>query len=113
MKIKKTSRILGFIIASLFLLIFMIIVIGAQLNQFISRGMPKELILPVILVLLCVVAVIFSFKKPHLCGWILISSGIIWIPYMLLMYGVNDIGALLFGFAFIVSGLLYLPWLKN
>lgn len=113
MKIRKTSRILGFIIASLFLLIFLVVVIGGQFNKFISRGLPKELIFPVVLVLLCIIVLVFSFKKPQLCGWILLSSGLIWIPYMLIVYGVNDIGALLFGFAFIISGLLFLPWLKN
>jgi len=113
MKIKRTSRILGFIIASLFLIIFGIVVIGFQFQNLKSHGFPNELIIPTILVLVCLIALGLSFKKPQLCGWILLSTGLFWIPYMLFMYGVDDIGALLFGFAFIVSGIMFLPWQKN
>ncbi len=113
MKTKRFSRIMGFIVALLFLMIFSVVVIGSQFQNFKKHGFPYELIIPAILVLICIIALVFSFKNPKLSGWILMSAGLVWVPYMLIMYGTGDAGALLFGLAFILSGVLFLPWAKN
>lgn len=114
MKFKKTSRILGFVIAMTFLLFFIIMLIGEEFQNIRKLTLPKELIIPIILSLICFVVLIMSFKKPRLSGWVLIASGLVWFIYMLTVNGFEDIGvALLFGLVFTVSGVLFLPWQKN
>ena len=114
MKPKKFNKIIGFIIAFTFLIFFTFMIISEEFQNIKNFTLSKELILPIILSLVCFIALILSFRKPKLCGWILISSGLIWFVYMLLMYGFDDIGvALLFGLVFIVSGVLFFPWQKN
>ena len=114
MNFKKTSRIIGFIIAMTFLLFFIIMLVGEEFQNIKNFNLPKELIIPIALTLVCFAALILSFKTPNKCGWILIVSGLAWFIYVLITYGPGELGvALLFGLVFIVSGVLFLPWEKN
>ncbi len=114
MKLKKVCRISGFMIAMVFLVFFAIMLIGEEFQNIKKFTLPKELIIPIILSLICFVALMFSFKKPRLSGWVLIASGLAGFVYMLVVVGFDNIGvALLFGLVFTVSGVLFLPWQKN
>ncbi len=114
MKLKKICRISGFLIAMVFLVFFAIMLIGEEIQNIKKFTLPKELIIPIILGLVCFTALMFSFKNPNLSGWVLIASGLAWFVYMLIVVGFDNIGvALLFGLVFIVSGVLFLPWQKN
>jgi len=114
MKIVKISRIIGFIIAALFLVFFAMMLIGEEIANIKSFQLPGELIIPVILWCLCAIALVLSIWKPRLGGWLLIASGIAWFCFMIITVGFDDIWiALLFGLIFIVSGVLFLPWRKS
>lgn len=114
MKFKKICRISGFLIAMTFLLFFVFMLIGEEFQNIKNLSLPKELIIPIILSLVCFAALIISFKKPKFSGWILIASGFAWFIYMMISSDSEDVGAaLLFGLVFIVSGVLFFPWQKK
>ena len=114
MKKIKISRIIGFIIATLFLLFFAMMMLGEEWSSIKVFELPRELIIPIILWFICAIALGFSFKYPQLCGWTLIAAGLIWFIYMIITVGFDDIGiALFFGLVLGVPGVLFLPWIRK